>query len=73
MSMIQACSSQWAMAMPLEAPLPARPTICSDPMFEASREQPTTNQLMSRPARKKSVVVFTRREDHQTIAIRRMK
>ena len=52
MSMIQACSSQCAIAIPLVAPLPASPTMCSEPMFDASSEQPTTNQPISRPARK---------------------
>ena len=48
----QAWSSQWAMPMPLVAPLPDRPTICSEPMFEAKTEAPTTNQAMFRLARK---------------------
>jgi len=39
-------------AMPVEAPCPARPTMCSEPMLDAKIEAPIANHPMSRLARK---------------------
>ena len=39
-------------ATPLAAPVPARPTRCSEPMFDAKSDAPTMNQPTLRPARK---------------------
>jgi hypothetical protein len=39
-------------ATPLAAPVPAKPTKCSLPMFEAKSEAPITNQPTFLPARK---------------------
>jgi hypothetical protein len=50
--MNDAMTSNWATAMPLAAPVPASPTRCSEPMFEANSDAPTMNQPMLRPARK---------------------
>ncbi len=44
--------SQCAMAMPVAKPAPARPTRCSEPMFEEKIEVPICSQLLSRPERK---------------------
>ncbi len=54
----QACSSQCAIAMPVAAPCPARPTMCSEPMFEVKMDAPIVIQPALRPARKKSFVSF---------------
>jgi len=40
------------MAKPVEAPWPARPTMCSEPMLEVKIEAPMTIQPALRPARK---------------------
>jgi hypothetical protein len=40
------------MAMPVNAPCPARPTMCSEPMFDVKIEAPITTQPALRPARK---------------------
>ena len=37
---------------PVEAPCPARPTMCSEPMFEAKMEAPMAKNPTLRPARK---------------------
>ena len=50
--MSEASTSKCPTAKPLAAPVPAKPTRCSEPMFEAKREAPITNQPASRPARK---------------------
>jgi len=52
MSITHACISQCAIAMPDEAPDPAKPTMCSEPMLEAKSDPPMANQPMLRPARK---------------------
>jgi hypothetical protein len=44
--------SNCATATPLAAPVPASPTRCSEPMFDAKSDAPTTNQPVFRPARK---------------------
>jgi hypothetical protein len=41
-------------ASPLSAPAPARPTKCSDPMFEEKSEAATAHVPISLPAKKKS-------------------
>ncbi len=40
------------MAIPLEAPAPARPIKCSDPMFEANIDVPMAIQPASLPPKK---------------------
>jgi hypothetical protein len=40
------------MATPSVAPEPARPTMCSDPMFEAKIEAPMIHHARFLPARK---------------------
>ena len=50
-----AMSSNCAAGNAPEAPLPASPTRCSEPMFVAKIEAPTMNQPALRPARKNSV------------------
>jgi hypothetical protein len=37
------------MAMPLEAPAPARPTRCSEPMFDAKIDDPIASHVASLP------------------------
>jgi hypothetical protein len=44
--------SNCATATPLAAPVPARPTRCSDPMLDAKSDAPMMNQPVLRPARK---------------------
>ena len=44
--------SNWATATPDAAPVPASPTRCSAPMFDANSDAPTMNQPALRPARK---------------------
>ena len=64
-----ASHSKWPTARPLAAPVPARPTRCSLPMFEANRLAPTASQPTSRLARKKSALTFfSRLAAHQAIA-----
>ena len=48
-------SSNCAAGNAPEAPLPASPMRCSEPMFVAKIEAPTMNQPALRPARKNSV------------------
>ena len=38
--------------VPDEKPVPASPTTCSEPIFEAKIEAPITNQPTFRPAKK---------------------
>jgi len=52
--MKQASHSKWPTASPLAAPVPARPTRCSLPMFEANRLAPTANHPTF-PAREEKV------------------
>ena len=69
-----ASHSKWPTARPLAAPVPARPTRCSLPIFEANRLAPTASQPTSRLARKKSALTFfSRFAAHQAIAARRRK
>ncbi len=53
-----ASHSKWPTARPLAAPVPASPTRCSLPMFEAKRLAPTASQPTSLLARKKSELTF---------------
>ena len=52
----KSASQEWSsynpMATPVLAPVPASPTMCSEPMLEAKMEAPMTNQPACRPARK---------------------
>ncbi len=52
MRIIQPWISQWAWAMPAEAPVPARPMRCSEPMLEAKMEAPIAIHVAVRPLRK---------------------
>src|SRR5206468_13094292 len=63
--MKQASHSKWPTASPLAAPVPARPTRCSLPIFEANRLAPTANHPTSRLARKKSALTFFSRRAAQ--------
>jgi len=63
--MKHASHSKWPTASPLAAPVPARPTRCSLPIFEANRLAPTANHPTSRLARKKSALTFFSRRAAQ--------
>ena len=55
------------MAIPVVAPCPASPTICSDPTLEAKREHPIAKKPTFLPAKKYSWVLVFLRELHQAI------
>ena len=68
--MSQACISQWAIARPVANPAPARPTRCSEPMFEVKMEVPMVVHLASRAERKYPAPSCTfLRTEAQTMAI----
>src|SRR5664280_1229493 len=64
------CISQCAIAMPVTNPAPARPTRCSEPIFEEKIEEPIWHPFASRPDRNESLPdsSFFRME-YQTVRI----
>ena len=44
--------SQCAIAIPLDAPAPANPIKCSEPMLDANMDAPMASHVASRPPKK---------------------